>query len=117
MLAKARLIEVRAYTAGSNQAEVVPESAGGLAVDLQFNPESREVSLANTNRGGNQPGGGSGKQFVGSGTSNLSVEAVFDTTVDHSDVRRKTEKVARFVMAKQQSSDPNNRRTPPRCRF
>lgn len=117
MLAKAKLIEVRAFASGSNDADAVPESAGGVAVELQFNPESLKVSLANNNRGGNQPGGGSGRQFVGSGTSNLSVEAVFDTTSDHSDVRRKTEKVARFVMAKEQSTDPNNRRTPPRCRF
>jgi hypothetical protein len=88
-----------------------------VRVAVHFNPESLKVSLKNNNQGGNQPGGGSGRQFVGSGSSNLSVELVFDTSADHNDVRRITEKVAHFVMAKEQPSDPNNRHTPPRARF
>jgi hypothetical protein len=117
MLAKAKLIEIRSFAVGTSQADPVPVSSGGISVDVQFNPESLKVSLANNNRGGNQPGGGSGRQFVGSGTSNLQVEFVFDTTADSSDVRRRTERVAQFVMAREQPGDPNNRRTPPRCGF
>jgi hypothetical protein len=118
MLAKAKLVEVKAYaTADKPQADAVSPAEDGISVEVQFNPESLKVSLANNNKGGNQPGGGSGRQYVGSGTSNLSVEFVFDTASLGSDVRKRTAQVARFVMAKEQQGDPNNRRMPPRCRF
>ena len=73
---KARLVEIKDF-AKSGQAETVQ---GGKSVEVQFNPQTLKLSFANNNKGGDQPGGGSGKQFVGSGTSNMSVELVFDTT-------------------------------------
>jgi hypothetical protein len=111
MVAKAKLVEIERFSSRP-QAETPSD---GKEIEVQFNPESLKVALANENRGGNQPGGSS-RQFVGSGSSKLTVELLFDTTVEGSDVRRKTEEVAYFVMAKQQA-DQNNQRTPPRVRF
>src|SRR5574339_193454 len=76
----------------------------GKIIDVQFNPETLKVSYTNQKAGGDQPGGGS-IQFVGSGTTKLSVELVFDVTVAEppkvdggrpNDVRRLTAKVAYF---------------------
>jgi hypothetical protein len=111
MVAKAKLVEIERFSSRP-QAE---RPRDGKVVIVQFNPESLKVALANENRGGNQPGGSS-RQFVGSGSSSLTIELLFDTTVEGSDVRRKTEQVAYFVMAKQQPNQ-NNQCTPPRVRF
>jgi hypothetical protein len=108
MLTKAKLVEIK-WDAKQQQAEKVP---GGKSVEVQFNPQTLKLSFANENKGGDQPAG-SAKQFVGSGTSKLSVELLFDTTVDGSDVRKKTEQVAYFLQAKPQPNDPNNKRVPP----
>src|SRR5262245_33686346 len=111
MLAKAKLVEIK-WDAKQHNAEVVPD---GKTVEVQFNPQTLKLSFANTNKGGDQPGGSS-KQFVGSGTSKMSVELLFDTTIAGTDVRKKTEQVAFFIMAKPQS-DQNNKRVPPGIRF
>jgi hypothetical protein len=111
MVEKAKLVEIERFS----KRPQAKRPDDGKVVNVQFNPESLKISLSNENRGGNQPGGSS-RQFVGSGSSKLSVELLFDTTVEGSDVRRKTEEVAYFVMAKQQANQ-NNQRTPPRVRF
>jgi hypothetical protein len=113
MIAKAQLIEISAF---GTSAEATPAS-GGVSLSLDFNPETLKVSLANNNRGGGQPAGGSGKQYVAKGTSNLSVEFVFDTSADDSDVRVKTAKVAHFLAPNKDATDAKARRVPPRCRF
>jgi hypothetical protein len=110
-MAKAKLVEIK-WDANQQQAKKVN---GANDVEVQFNPETLKLSFANEIKGGDQPGGNA-KQFVGSGTSKLSVELVFDTTTDGSDVRKKTERVAYFIKAKK---DPKqkNKRVPPGISF
>lgn len=111
MLRKAQLIEVQ--WKGKNPA---PEPVkGGKSLDVQFNPQTLKITYATENKGGGQPGG-SAKQFVGQGSSKLSVELLFDTTQSGTDVRWWTGQVAYFLGARKQS-DPNNKRTPPGARF
>jgi hypothetical protein len=111
-MAKARLVEIEGY---STKKKKTPKARGGKEVEAQFNPETLKLSFANENKGGDQPGGNT-KQFVGSASSKMSVELLFDTTADGSDVRKKTEKVAHFIMAKSQRNR-SNKRVPPRVRF
>lgn len=86
-------------------------------VDVQFNPQTLKVSFTNKNAGGDQPGGSS-KQFVGSGETKLSVELLFDTTTDGTDVRKHTEKVAFFIKADPASgSGGDSNRVPPGIQF
>lgn len=86
-------------------------------VEVQFNPQTLKVSFSNKNAGGDQPGGSS-KQFVGSGTTKLSVELLFDTTADGTDVRVHTEKVAFYVMADEDSAGGSgSNRVPPGVQF
>lgn len=86
-------------------------------VDVQFNPQTLKVSFSNKNAGGDQPGGSS-KQFVGSGTTKLSVELLFDTTADGTDVRVNTEKVAFYIKADAGSgSGSGSNRVPPGVQF
>ena len=114
-MAKARLVEIK-WDEKQQTADTVP---GSTPVDVDFNPETLKVSFANEHKGGDQPGGNS-KQFLGSGSSKLSVELLFDTSVEQNDankdVRKKTEKVAYFIQAKKQS-DRNNKRVPPGISF
>ncbi|MET0624760.1 MAG: hypothetical protein ABW250_17565, partial [Pyrinomonadaceae bacterium] len=86
-------------------------------VDVQFNPQSLKVTFSNKNSGGDQPGGSS-KQFVGSGTTKLAVELLFDTTADGTDVRVYTEKVAFYIKADTDSgSGSASNRVPPGVQF
>jgi hypothetical protein len=87
-------------------------------VDVQFNPQTLKVTFANNNKGGDQPGGSS-KQFVGSGTTKLAVELLFDTSADGSDVRKKTEAVAFFIKADPASGGGGSKssRVPPGIQF
>jgi len=109
-ITKAEIVEIQEFSQGGALSQ-----AGDKKVTVQFNPQSLKVALSNQNSGGDQPGGSS-RQFVGSGSSKLTVELIFDTSDDGSDVRAKTQQVAYFVMAKEQA-DAENRRTPPRMRF
>jgi hypothetical protein len=84
---------------------------------LQFNPESLKVSFANqiqTPAGPGATGGGGGaadksgtpaRQFVGAGTTKLSLSVYFDVNAPNEgekvdDVRRLTQKVAYFITPK-----------------
>jgi hypothetical protein len=111
MPAKARLVPIK-WKDKQQSAEPLP---GAEPVEVQFNPQSLKLSFANENKGGDQPGGSS-KQFVGSGTSKMSVELLFDTTVTGADVRKQSQKVAFFIQAQ---PDPNdkNKRVPPGISF
>jgi hypothetical protein len=111
MLAKAKLVEIR-WDDRQQQAERVSD---GKNVEVQFNPETLKLSFTNENRGGDQPGGNA-RQFVGSGSSKLSVELLFNTTEDSSDVRKKTEQIAYFIQAKRDPRQSNNR-VPPGISF
>lgn len=112
MLAKAKLVEIK-WDAEQKTAEPVDD---GKVVETQFNPATLKLTFANQNRGGDQPGGSS-KQFVGSGTSKLMVELLFDTSETGGDVRKQTEKVAFFITAKPDPNKSNNTRVPPGVRF
>ncbi len=111
MLRKAKLAEMKWN--GKNAAPTPVN--GGNDLEVQFNPQTLKITYSTENKGGGQPGGSS-KQFVGQGSSKLSVELLFDTTQSGTDVRWWTGKVAYFLGARKQS-DPNNKRTPPGARF
>ncbi|MCK6546757.1 peptidoglycan-binding protein [Myxococcota bacterium] len=81
-------------------------STRGEPFEVQFNPETLKVTFSNQRAGNDQAGGGS-VQYVGSGTTKLAVEMVFDVTVPRppsvdgavpNDVRRLTRKVAHFMI-------------------
>ena len=74
----------------------------GDKMDVQFNPQTLKVTYANQKAGGDQRGG-SAIQYVGQGTTKMSVELLFDATVPYTDgqtaddVRFYTQQVARFI--------------------
>src|SRR5262245_1786656 len=90
-LAKARVVEITSYIPQRQEGSEVPASADGAGIEAHFNPQTLKVSINSNNQGGNQPGGGSGKQFVGSGTSSLQVELLFDTTVERKGAARNSD--------------------------
>ena len=53
-------------------------------VKVQFNPETMKVALSNKKAGGDQRGG-SAIQYVGKGTTKLSLDLWFDVTVPQTD--------------------------------
>lgn len=108
-VAKAYLIEIENYTTDVNQKA---EGDKKTKVEVHFNPQTLKLKFANQNAGGDQPNGASA-QNVGNLTSDLSVELLFDTTEEGSDVRELTKKVAYFIMPKEGEAN----RTPPRTRF
>ena len=97
-LVKATLGEV---TWSTNKWVPVPKPP---AFEVQFNPQSLKVNYANQKAGGEQ-NKGSPVQFVGKGTTKLSLELVFDITIleiddaanVEKDVRRFTDKVKYFM--------------------
>jgi hypothetical protein len=115
---KAKLVEVK-WDKKKPEPKPVPN---GKVVNVQFNPESLKVSYSNENRGGGQPGGGGG-QFVGIGTSKMTVELLFDTTHTGRDVRRLTKDVAFFIepldprKRKGSKQNTSKNRVPPGIRF
>lgn len=108
MLAKARLVQIK-WDANQTKPEDVP---GGKSVTVQFNPQTLRITYANQNAGGDQPGR-KVTQFVGSGTSKLAVELLFDTSETGEDVRKKVQDVAFFI----QATEPKKKRVPPGVRF
>jgi hypothetical protein len=100
-------------------------SETGPAIPVQFNPESLKVGYSNKTAGGDQRGG-SAVQFVGSGTTKLSLDLWFDVTapapdrptIDGAavdDVRRLTQRVIRFIQP--EPSDEDGKFVPPGMRF
>lgn len=107
---------------------------------VQFNPEALKVSFANqvvTPAGGGDQKGTPSMQFVGAGTTKLSVQLWFDLTTPETsgtasssssaaptqggagkvdDVRKLTQKVAYFITPKQAQND-KNKFIPPGVRF
>ena len=111
--AKAQLIELDAN---------FEKKSGGKSVTVQFNPETLKVSFANQLvQPANASGGGSGgtgdqsgpasRQFVGAGTTKLSLQLWFDvwaqlpeTASRVIDVRELTKNVAYFITPKQEGT-------------
>ena len=101
----------------------VPNSA----VPVQFNPETLKVSYTSTikppDNASTNKNGTSAMQFVSQGTTKLNVQLWFDVTAvlpqadaGITDVRKLTQKVAYFMMAKPADNDPNTK-LPPAVRF
>jgi len=116
-IAKARLIELDLGTGE-------PKS-GGKTVAVQFNPETLKVSFANQvvpPQNAGDKNGTSSMQFVGSGTTKLSLSTWFDVTAladgenTQDDVRRLTQEVAFFITPKSNNETPP-KFIPPAVRF
>ncbi len=112
-LAKAKLIELAS--------DFENEKDGGQKIEVQFNPESLKLSYANQivqPQGVDNASGTGGRQFVGMGTTKLSLQLWFDVTAMQQDpvddVRRLTQKVVYF-MTPQQIDSKNQ--VPPGVRF
>ena len=120
-LAKAVLQELR-----RDLTDVEPD---GQKVTVQFNPETLKLSFANQIV--TQPGAGTsdtssgtaGRQFVGSGTTKLSLQLWFDVTaqmpkgeIPVDDVRKLTQKVVFFITPQPVNQDPT-KLLPPGVRF
>jgi hypothetical protein len=122
-LEKAVLIEM---WPGSNNELAEQNQDGGPAkrVTVQFNPESLKVALSNQNAGGDQPGG-SATQFVGQGTTKLSLELWFDaqlplpegTEDPQADVRNLTKEVAYFMTPQETTREGATGLLPPGVKF
>src|SRR5262245_58134852 len=109
MLTKAKLVEIK-WDEKQQQADDVRD---GKKVDVHFNPQTLKITFANKNAGGDQPGGAT-KQYVGSSTSKMSVELLFDTTQSGADVRKHTADIAFFILPKDKKS---KKPVPPGVRF
>jgi len=89
----------------------VPQKVSGADVTVQFNPQTLKLTYSNENKSGNQPGG-SASQYVGSGTTKLAVDLLFDTSQTDTDVRHWTAKIGHFLRPKDQP-DQSNKKVPP----
>lgn len=120
-LMKAELLEI---TWDSAQ-EAHETGDASTTVKVQFNPETLTVAFANQKAGGDQRGGSS-FQFVGQGTTTLSLDLWFDAAIATSDgqsgkapddVRKLTEKVAYFMTPVKKGSGTTTQWLAPGVRF
>ncbi len=93
---KQELLSVAGFTPSTDdRGRSLPDSKQRqLREEVHFNPETLDISFTNSIQKGRskQPA-----QTVSETTAKLSVELVFDTTFDGTDVRTKTVKIARFM--------------------
>jgi hypothetical protein len=96
------------------------------ATKVQFNPDSLKVAFANQIQqpsGGGDQGGAQAQQFVGAGSTKLTVQLWFDVTQelfdlpDVIDVRKLTERVAYFITPKGEPANKPKKWIPPAVRF
>lgn len=93
-------------------------------VKVQFNPETLKVSFANqiqTPEGSGDQRGTPAQQFVGAGTTKLSLQLWFDVNAPQEgetllDVRKMTEKISYFITPAANPNDPK-KFIPPAVRF
>jgi hypothetical protein len=91
-------------------------------VVVQFNPESLKVSFANQLQPQGEQKGTQSQQFVGAGTTKLSVMLWFDVNApqpkgsNEGDVRKLTQKVAYFITPRP-TQDKQPKYIPPALRF
>jgi hypothetical protein len=69
---------------------IIGPGRGGRAIPVHFNPETLEYTVTNNIK--DQGNSTESKQQVSKSSGKLSMELVFDTTLDGADVREKTEK-------------------------
>ncbi|GIV76638.1 MAG: hypothetical protein KatS3mg050_1032 [Litorilinea sp.] len=67
----------------------------GKAIPVDFNPEKLQYDVSNTLQ--NKGKGSKKKQYVSESTAKLTMELVFDTTLDGQDVRNRTQELARLM--------------------
>jgi len=117
-LTKAQLVEIRWNESG--ETEVVQ---GGKTITVQFNPSTLRVSYANQVQTNDQSDSSS-TQYVGKGSSKMSLELIFDVSMPlgeagqtpQTDVRKVTEEVAFFMTPKEDETN-TDRYIPPGVRF
>lgn len=119
-LEKAKIIEIEWDKQG--QVQELPDKE----VTVQFNPQSLKLSFSNQRVGGDQRGGAP-SQFVGRGTTKLSLQLWFDVTVlaeanvknEKNDVRQLTADVAYFITPKKKGKNKKGKDEyiPPGLRF
>lgn len=113
---KAKLFDV------TGPAERPRQSGAGIAV--QFNPSSLKVTLANSIKENERSGNSRATQYVDKSSSSLSVELIFDTTLEwqaatgtapdkHKDVRLLTKAIAEAYMHQTHVGDKHS--PPKRC--
>lgn len=85
------------------------------AIEVQFNPMSLKVALANTLAASERSENTSAAQYVDRSTSSLTVELQFDTSIEDTDVRLKTRAIAEAFMKPVESGD--QQLAPKRCLF
>lgn len=122
-LARARIVELD--LSGSSDTPPQPKD-GGKNFEVQFNPASLKVNFTNQKSGGEQPGGAP-TQFIGQGTTKLTMELFFDVTGpvvnsqgnsrDLADVRTLTADIAHFLKGSTAVPDQENAFVPPGIRF
>jgi len=109
-LERAKLVEIDKYSlTGGSPAE------GKKVVEVDFNPETLKLNLSNQSSGGDQQAGGA-TQYLGPGSSTLSMELVFDTSASGTNVRQRTESLAYFIVGDAQR-DKKDRKAPPKVSF
>ena len=99
-------------------AEIDAQGNPGTPVDVQFNPQSLKLELANKVEGGDTKGR-QNRQYLGKTSTTLAFDLHFDTadqgTADEPvSVRTQTALIERFVLPK---GSGNDKQAPPRCRF
>ncbi len=80
---------------GRNQNQEIP---------VHFNPVSLQYTVSNTLE--EKGSGNSKKQYVSQSSGKLTMDLVFDTTHDGSDVRQITDKIAQFMQPDSQNAPP-----------
>ncbi len=102
-----------------------PEAAPTLKVPVQFNPETLKVAFANQiqtpDGGAGDQRGGAAQQFVGAGTTKLTLQLWFDVNAPQEgeavrDVRKLTEKITHFITPLPNPKD-KKKFLPPGVRF
>jgi hypothetical protein len=101
--------------------EITPDEKAtsvGQPVPVQFNPATMKLTISNSTEGG-QSRGRQTRQYLGSSSTTLALELVFDTADEGStdqprSVRERTAIVESFVLPKSQGKD---KQAPPKLRF
>ena len=85
------------------------------AIEVQFNPVTLKVSLSNSLKANEKSQNTSAAQYVDKSASSLTVELIFDTTIEDEDVRNRTRAIAEAFMKPVESGD--KQLAPKRCLF
>jgi hypothetical protein len=109
-LQKASLVELKP--------DGTPKDPKGTGTPVQFNPATMKLTISNSTEGGVQRGRQT-RQFLGSSSTTLTIELIFDTA-DEGDtgsprsVRERTAIVEKYVIPESQSQE---KQAPPKLRF